>query len=114
MPMALQKASHRVICRPSARASSFPDPPTGVAGPSNEGRGYVLRRIIAPAPCATAQLLGAKETVDVAAGAGAGARDGGKAYPELVRAEGLISETLKLEETRFSARPWSAGLADPG
>jgi alanyl-tRNA synthetase len=67
--------------------------------PSNEGRGYVLRRIMRRA-MRHAQLLGAQGAADVEAGAGAGARDG-PAYPELVRAEALITETLKLEETRF-------------
>jgi alanyl-tRNA synthetase len=67
--------------------------------PSNEGRGYVLRRIMRRA-MRHAQLLGAKDPlmhrlVPVLV------REMGQAYPELVRAEALIGETLKLEETRF-------------
>ena len=67
--------------------------------PSNEGRGYVLRRIMRRA-MRHAELLGAKEPlmwrlVPVLV------REMGQAYPELLRAEPLITETLKLEETRF-------------
>jgi alanyl-tRNA synthetase len=67
--------------------------------PSNEGRGYVLRRIMRRA-MRHAQLLGAKEPlmwrlVPVLE------REMGQAYSELARAEALITETLKLEETRF-------------
>src|SRR5512138_3641782 len=67
--------------------------------PSNEGRGYVLRRIMRRA-MRHAQLLGAKEPlmwrlVPMLV------REMGQAYPELVRAEALIEETLQLEETRF-------------
>ena len=67
--------------------------------PSNEGRGYVLRRIMRRA-MRHAELLGAKEPlmwrlVPVLV------REMGQAYPELHRAEALITETLKLEETRF-------------
>lgn len=67
--------------------------------PSNEGRGYVLRRIMRRA-MRHAHLLGAKEPlmyrlvptlVDLM----------GQAYPELVRAQALITENLKLEEERF-------------
>ena len=67
--------------------------------PANEGRGYVLRRIMRRG-MRHAQLLGAKEPllwrmvpvlVDQM----------GKAFPELVRAEALITEVLKLEETSF-------------
>ncbi|HVX91624.1 MAG TPA: alanine--tRNA ligase, partial [Xanthobacteraceae bacterium] len=93
-----QKASHRVIAD-HLRASSFLIA-DGVL-PSNEGRGYVLRRIMRRA-MRHAELLGAKEPlmwrlVPVLA------REMGQAYPELVRAEALITETLKLEETRFRA-----------
>jgi alanyl-tRNA synthetase len=90
------KASHRVIAD-HLRASSFLVA-DGVL-PSNEGRGYVLRRIMRRA-MRHAQLLGAKDPlmhrlVPVLV------REMGQAYPELVRAETLIGETLKLEETRF-------------
>ncbi len=67
--------------------------------PSNEGRGYVLRRIMRRA-MRHAYMIGAKEPVmwrlvpsllHIMAGH----------FPELKRAEALITETLKLEETRF-------------
>ncbi len=67
--------------------------------PSNEGRGYVLRRIMRRA-MRHAALLGAKDPVMyrlVPALVG----QMGQAYPELGRAKALIEETLKLEETRF-------------
>jgi alanyl-tRNA synthetase len=91
-----QKASHRVIAD-HLRASSFLIA-DGVL-PSNEGRGYVLRRIMRRA-MRHAELLGAREPlmwklVPVLV------REMGQAYPELHRAESLIEETLKLEETRF-------------
>ncbi|CAN7160001.1 alanine--tRNA ligase [Bosea sp. LjRoot9] len=90
------KASHRVIAD-HLRCSAFLIA-DGVL-PSNEGRGYVLRRIMRRG-MRHAQLLGAKEPllyklVPVLT------REMGRAYPELLRAESLISETLKLEETRF-------------
>ena len=67
--------------------------------PSNEGRGYVLRRIMRRA-MRHAELLGARaplmwKLVPLLT------REMGQAYPELIRAEALISETLKLEEKRF-------------
>jgi alanyl-tRNA synthetase len=91
-----QKASHRVIAD-HLRASAFLIA-DGVL-PSNEGRGYVLRRIMRRA-MRHAELLGARDPlmwrlVPVLV------REMGQAYPELVRAEALITETLKLEETRF-------------
>ncbi|MGV7212035.1 alanine--tRNA ligase [Bradyrhizobium sp. UFLA05-112] len=67
--------------------------------PSNEGRGYVLRRIMRRA-MRHAQLLGAKEPL-MHRLVWALVREMGQAYPELVRAEKLIEETLRLEETRF-------------
>jgi alanyl-tRNA synthetase len=91
-----QKASHRVIAD-HLRASSFLVA-DGVL-PSNEGRGYVLRRIMRRA-MRHAQLLGAKEPLMWRL-VPALVREMGQAYPELVRAEPLITETLKLEETRF-------------
>lgn len=90
------KASHRVIAD-HLRCSAFLIA-DGVL-PSNEGRGYVLRRIMRRG-MRHAQLLGAREPllhrlVPVLT------REMGRAYPELLRAEALISETLQLEETRF-------------
>jgi alanyl-tRNA synthetase len=69
--------------------------------PSNEGRGYVLRRIMRRA-MRHAELLGAKEPLMFKL-VPALIREMGQAYPELIRAEALITETLKLEETRFRA-----------
>ncbi|WP_457091687.1 alanine--tRNA ligase [Microvirga sp. P5_D2] len=91
-----RKASHRVIAD-HLRTSCFLVA-DGVL-PSNEGRGYVLRRIMRRA-MRHAQLLGARDPlmyrlVPVLV------REMGQAYPELIRAEALITETLKLEETRF-------------
>jgi len=91
-----QKASHRVIAD-HLRASAFLIA-DGVL-PSNEGRGYVLRRIMRRA-MRHAELLGAKDPLMWRL-VGALTREMGQAYPELLRAEALISETLKLEETRF-------------
>ena len=95
-PEGERKASHRVIAD-HLRASSFLIA-DGVL-PSNDGRGYVLRRIMRRA-MRHAELLGAKDPlmwrlVPVLI------REMGQAYPELHRAEALITETLKLEETRF-------------
>jgi len=90
------RASHRVIAD-HLRASSFLIA-DGVL-PSNEGRGYVLRRIMRRA-MRHAQLLGAKEPLMWRL-VWALVREMGQAYPELVRAEALIEETLRLEETRF-------------
>jgi alanyl-tRNA synthetase len=91
-----RRASHRVIAD-HLRSAAFLIA-DGVL-PSNEGRGYVLRRIMRRA-MRHAELLGARDplmwrllpTL---------VQEMGRAYPELVRAEALISETLKLEETRF-------------
>src|SRR6202030_283949 len=66
---------------------------------SSEGRGYVLRRIMRRA-MRHAQLLGAREPL-MHRLVWALVREMGQAYPELVRAENLIEETLRLEETRF-------------
>src|SRR6266852_4337525 len=88
--------SHRVIAD-HLRASSFLIA-DGVL-PSNEGRGYVLRRIMRRA-MRHAQLLGAQEPLMWRL-VPALVRQMGQAYPELDRAEALIAETLKLEETRF-------------
>src|SRR5215468_4528614 len=91
-----QAASHRVIAD-HLRASAFLIA-DGVL-PSNEGRGYVLRRIMRRA-MRHAQLLGAKEPLMWRL-VPTLVREMGQAYPELLRAEALITETLKLEETRF-------------
>ncbi|WP_137131252.1 alanine--tRNA ligase [Rhizobium sp. FY34] len=69
--------------------------------PSNEGRGYVLRRIMRRA-MRHMQLLGAREPMMWSL-LPALVGEMGRAYPELLRAESLISETLKLEETKFRA-----------
>ena len=95
-PHGPQKASLRVIAD-HLRASSFLIS-DGVL-PSNEGRGYVLRRIMRRA-MRHGQLLGAKEPLMYRL-VWALVREMGQAYPELVRAENLIEETLRLEETRF-------------
>ncbi|MBX4954492.1 alanine--tRNA ligase [Rhizobium lentis] len=89
-------ASHRVIAD-HLRSSAFLIA-DGVL-PSNEGRGYVLRRIMRRA-MRHAQLLGAKEPLMYKL-LPTLVQEMGRAYPELVRAEALISETLKLEENRF-------------
>ncbi|MDE1987160.1 MAG: alanine--tRNA ligase, partial [Alphaproteobacteria bacterium] len=89
-------SSHRVIAD-HLRSTSFLIA-DGVL-PSNEGRGYVLRRIMRRG-MRHAHLIGAKDPLmyrlvpTLVAEMGA-------AYPELKRAEALIAETLKLEETRF-------------
>ena len=90
------KASHRVIAD-HLRACAFLVA-DGVL-PGNEGRGYVLRRIMRRA-MRHAQILGAEEPllwrlVPVLT------REMGQAFPELTRAEALITETLRMEETRF-------------
>ncbi|MGJ5001722.1 alanine--tRNA ligase [Bradyrhizobium sp. HKCCYLRH2060] len=95
-PQGPQKASLRVIAD-HLRASSFLIS-DGVL-PSNEGRGYVLRRIMRRA-MRHAQLLGAREPL-MHKLVGTLSREMGQAYPELIRAEALIKETLRLEETRF-------------
>ncbi len=69
--------------------------------PSNDGRGYVLRRIMRRA-MRHAHLLGAKDPV-MHRLVPALVQKMGAAYPELGRAQALIEETLKLEETRFKA-----------
>jgi alanyl-tRNA synthetase len=95
-PHGAHKASLRVIAD-HLRASSFLIA-DGVL-PSNEGRGYVLRRIMRRA-MRHAQLLGTREPLMWRL-VWALVREMGQAFPELVRAEGLIEETLRLEETRF-------------
>ncbi len=90
------KASNRVIAD-HLRASSFLIA-DGVL-PSNEGRGYVLRRIMRRA-MRHAELLGMKQPL-MHKLVPTLVREMGAAYPELVRAEALITETLQLEEVRF-------------
>ncbi|WP_430464166.1 alanine--tRNA ligase [Tabrizicola sp.] len=90
------KTSHRVIAD-HLRSVSFLIA-DGVT-PSNEGRGYVLRRIMRRA-MRHAHMLGAQDPVMFRL-VPALVRQMGAAYPELTRAQSLIEETLKLEETRF-------------
>ncbi|MGI9372416.1 MAG: alanine--tRNA ligase, partial [Hyphomicrobiales bacterium] len=91
-----QEASFKVIAD-HLRASSFLIA-DGVL-PSNEGRGYVLRRIMRRA-MRHAELLGVKDPL-MRKLVPALVREMGRAYPELERGEALISETLDLEENRF-------------
>ena len=90
------RASHRVIAD-HLRSTSFllAD---GVL-PSNEGRGYVLRRIMRRA-MRHAHLLGAKDPL-MHRLVGALVTEMGAAYPELGRARALIEETLEREEVQF-------------
>ncbi|MFM2272810.1 MAG: hypothetical protein RL702_1875 [Pseudomonadota bacterium] len=90
------RASHRVIAD-HLRSTSFllAD---GVL-PSNEGRGYVLRRIMRRA-MRHAHLLGAKEPL-MHRLVPALVAEMGAAYPELGRAQPLIQETLQREEVQF-------------
>ena len=90
------RASHRVVAD-HLRATSFLIA-DGVL-PSNEGRGYVLRRIMRRA-MRHAHMMGAREPL-MHKLVPALVRQMGAAYPELGRAEKLIVETLLLEETRF-------------
>jgi alanyl-tRNA synthetase len=89
-------ASHRVIAD-HLRSSAFLMA-DGVL-PANEGRGYVLRRIMRRA-MRHAHIIGAKDPLmhrlvpSLVAEMGA-------TYPELVRAQALIEQTLELEEKRF-------------
>ncbi len=98
-------ASHRVIAD-HLRATSFllAD---GVM-PSNEGRGYVLRRIMRRA-MRHAHLLGAEEPL-IYKLVPTLVREMGQAFPELQRAEAMISETLRMEELRFR-KTLSRGLS---
>jgi alanyl-tRNA synthetase len=95
-PDGAHAVSHRVIAD-HLRSSSFLIA-DGVM-PSNEGRGYVLRRIMRRA-MRHAQLVGVAEPL-MHRLVPALVRQMGDAYPELRRAEALVTETLKLEETRF-------------
>ena len=89
-------ASHRVIAD-HLRSTSFLMA-DGVL-PSNEGRGYVLRRIMRRA-MRHAHLLGASEPL-MHRLVPALVTEMGQAYPELVRGQPLIQEVLEREETQF-------------
>ncbi|MES2729331.1 MAG: alanine--tRNA ligase [Pseudomonadota bacterium] len=95
-PNGSQSASHRVIAD-HLRAASFLIA-DGVM-PSNEGRGYVLRRIMRRG-MRHAHLLGARDPLMYRLFPTLQSMMG-EAYPELLRAGALITETLRLEETRF-------------
>jgi alanyl-tRNA synthetase len=90
------RSSHRVVAD-HLRAGTFLIA-DGVL-PSNEGRGYVLRRILRRA-MRHAHMMGAREPL-LHRLVPALVRQMGTAYPEIVRAEALVIETLRLEETRF-------------
>ncbi|CCQ74100.1 alanine--tRNA ligase [Magnetospira sp. QH-2] len=90
------KISHRVIAD-HLRACSFLIA-DGVL-PSNEGRGYVLRRIMRRA-MRHAHMMGATDPLLWRLVPALTAKMG-QAFPELNRAQPLIEETMKLEETRF-------------
>ena len=95
-PDGAHAVSHRVIAD-HLRSTSFLIA-DGVL-PSNEGRGYVLRRIMRRA-MRHAHMIGAREPL-MHRLVPALIQQMGDAYPELNRARALIVETLKLEETRF-------------
>jgi len=90
------RVSNRVIAD-HLRATSFLIA-DGVL-PSNEGRGYVLRRIMRRA-MRHAHMMGGTDPM-LHRLVGALVSEMGQAFPELARAEALITETLELEETRF-------------
>jgi alanyl-tRNA synthetase len=90
------KMHHRVIAD-HLRSTSFLIA-EGVL-PSNEGRGYVLRRIMRRA-MRHAHLLGAKDPV-MHKLVPALVAQMGQAFPELGRGQAMIQETLLAEETRF-------------
>ncbi len=95
-PYGDQNVSHRVIAD-HLRSTSFLIA-DGVL-PSNEGRGYVLRRIMRRA-MRHAHMLGAKDPV-MHRLVPALVKQMGQAYPELSQGQAMIEETLLLEETRF-------------
>ncbi|MFT8243972.1 alanine--tRNA ligase [Roseomonas sp. BN140053] len=90
------KVSHRVVAD-HLRSGAFLMA-DGVM-PSNEGRGYVLRRILRRA-MRHAHLMGVQQPLLFRL-VPALVRQMGGAFPELLRAQSLIEETLRLEETRF-------------
>jgi alanyl-tRNA synthetase len=93
---AATSASHRIIAD-HLRTSGFLVA-DGVL-PANEGRGYVLRRIMRRA-MRHAHLLGAKEPLMWRL-VPALVAEMGAAFPELVRAQPLVEQVLEQEETRF-------------
>jgi alanyl-tRNA synthetase len=93
---AINEASPRVIAD-HLRATAFLIA-DGVL-PSNEGRGYVLRRIMRRA-MRHAELLGAREPLMWKLVPSL-VHEMGQAFSELVRAQTIVTETLRLEETRF-------------
>ncbi len=93
------QASHRVVAD-HLRSTSFLIA-EGVL-PSNEGRGYVLRRIMRRAMRHLHMMGDGKDPVMYRL-VPVLVRQMGAAYPELPRAETLIAETLRLEENRFKA-----------
>ncbi|MEC8294744.1 MAG: alanine--tRNA ligase [Pseudomonadota bacterium] len=95
-PYGDQNVHHRVIAD-HLRSTSFLIA-DGVM-PSNDGRGYVLRRIMRRA-MRHAHLLGAKDPV-MHQLVPSLVSQMGEAYPELRQAQPMIEETLRLEETRF-------------
>jgi alanyl-tRNA synthetase len=95
-PDGLWRSSHRVVAD-HLRAGTFLIA-DGVL-PSNEGRGYVLRRILRRA-MRHAHMMGAREPL-LHRLVPSLTRQMGAAYPEILRAEALVTETLRLEETRF-------------
>ncbi|WP_415920641.1 alanine--tRNA ligase [Tateyamaria sp. SN6-1] len=95
-PYGDQNVHHRVIAD-HLRSTSFLIA-DGVM-PSNDGRGYVLRRIMRRA-MRHAHLLGAKDPV-MHRLVPSLVQQMGAAYPELGQAQALITETLEAEETRF-------------
>ena len=95
-PYGEQNTHHRVIAD-HLRSTSFLIA-DGIL-PSNEGRGYVLRRIMRRA-MRHAHLLGAKDPI-MHQLVPALVRQMGQAYPELGQAQAMIEESLLLEETRF-------------
>ncbi len=95
-PYGDHNTSHRVIAD-HLRSTSFLIA-DGVM-PSNEGRGYVLRRIMRRA-MRHAQMIGCKDPL-MHRLVPALVAEMGQAFPELVRAEAMVAETLLLEEKRF-------------
>ncbi len=95
-PYCDQNVHHRIIAD-HLRSTSFLIA-DGVL-PSNEGRGYVLRRIMRRA-MRHAHLIGSKDPLMYRLVPEL-VRQMGQAYPELIRGQSVIEETLLLEETRF-------------